>query len=255
MKKKLILGIVAVVLALTLAVAGTLMLFTATSEKVTNVVTIGNASILLGEDGDGEDNDEGGMTWDNTVPGDKLIKEPWVKNTGTIPVYVKVEGIFTITAPDSILKNGYWAKLQDLYLELAGDPEAAQALFADYFKDIIVCYNDDDWDGIPLVFGADFDKLEVYAYGTWYYASGGVDGAYSDTLTPLEADAKTDPIFEGIKIPEEMPNIFQGFTFKLDLKAFAVQSDNVDPGDNDPDSWDAIFPDYDWGYGPWGYQP
>ncbi|MDR0862355.1 MAG: SipW-dependent-type signal peptide-containing protein [Oscillospiraceae bacterium] len=103
MKKKLVLGIIAAALALSLAIGGTLMLFTASTDTATNVVTLGNVKIELqewgGYDEDGdvlvtdwtkiEDGEFEGIEW-VAEPGGTINKHTQVENTGANAAYVAV---------------------------------------------------------------------------------------------------------------------------------------------------------------------
>lgn len=86
MKKKIITLSLAVALAATAVIGGTLAYFTDT-EKKENIFTVGNVEIELTEpnwDASGEE--EAGTVY----PGEPLAKDPTVKNTGANPCFVRV---------------------------------------------------------------------------------------------------------------------------------------------------------------------
>ncbi len=82
-KRNLVLGSV-VVLAALLVVGGTMAWFTAESDPVENKFTAGKVEIELHDDFP-----EDGIS--NVNPGDEHSKVVYVENTGTIPIYVRVE--------------------------------------------------------------------------------------------------------------------------------------------------------------------
>jgi flagellar basal body-associated protein FliL len=221
MKKKLILGILASALSLTLAISGTLMLFTATSETATNVVTLGNASIKMQEakaddpdtdanEGEYQDVTEGFELnfGTNVVPGAKLTKKPRVVNTGTVPVYVYVEGTI-------IAKKG-----EDVLDLTTGDPLDKE--------DSAQVYQD-----LRSVIASVVSNVKP----GWVYEDGNGAGGYfvyadaSGKLTSLSADDETSDIFDTVIIPSAVGNALAGYEISLQLKAYAVQSENNDAKD------------------------
>jgi predicted ribosomally synthesized peptide with SipW-like signal peptide len=250
MKTKLVLGILAAAASLSLAVGGTLMLFTDTSKEATNVVTLGNADIELQEATTDDKNYYGaeggawtvsddayttvseafpGITYkSNAVPGDAFAKAPRVVNEGSVPVYVKVEGALTITPP----ADAPWGEIN----EIIGTDYAG--IFGEYFGNVVLGYNDANWDGAPVTVDTSVSGV-ITVSGTWYYATGGI-GDYG-TLAVLAPDGATAPIFTGIALPVEIPNAFKDFEFSFDLTAYAVQSDNNAPAGNTAEAFEDVF--------------
>lgn len=91
MKKKIMSLCLVVALAAVTVVGGSLAYFTANDAK-TNDLTVGNAAIELQE-----------PNWDadkatDMYPGETVVKDPQVKNTGKNPVYVRI----TVTDPEDV---------------------------------------------------------------------------------------------------------------------------------------------------------
>jgi predicted ribosomally synthesized peptide with SipW-like signal peptide len=201
MKTKLVLGILAAALSLSLAIGGTLMLFTAQSDEATNVVTLGTADIELWEN-DGVDDTQDGITVIDAVPNTDIPKKPFVKNVGTVPVYVYVEGVLTVTdGTDAV----------DL---------TADSLAAEQVQSILDTVGAGDlgvnWRGAAtdLTYAAD-----GIITGTYYLAN-------DSGLVSLDAEETTNYIFEQVSIPSTVGNALSGYTITLELKAYAVQSEN-----------------------------
>jgi predicted ribosomally synthesized peptide with SipW-like signal peptide len=123
MKKKLLLGILASAIALTLAVGGTFMLFTSTSD-VQNVATFGNLEVELWEEGpDGETNE--GIDYGEIVPGDELQKEPFFRHTSGVEAYLRM--IVTVTVEDSNEEFGQWRVADQILHDLPINAPTANA--------------------------------------------------------------------------------------------------------------------------------
>jgi predicted ribosomally synthesized peptide with SipW-like signal peptide len=267
LKTKLVLGILAAALSLSLAIGGTLMLFTAESEVATNVVTLGNAKIALQEATSSDQNyyDSEGKAWDvleggktelegyktvgvtygegadaqkfdgidfgkNVVPGAAFAKAPRVVNTGSVPVYVKVEGVFTITAPGGYTEDDWKAVTE----------ESVLGLFYSRFDKVVLGYDDENWDGITVTVEKDTTDKKAYITGTWYYTEDKTGSVYG-TLKSLEAGKATEPIFTGIQLPIGTPNEFADFGFSFDLTAYAVQSENNAPVGIGAEAHESVF--------------
>ena len=172
-KKKTAALIFALALIVVLGVAGTLMLFTNHSEQATNVVTLGDAKIVMmekGGEGDAKNayvtigeileagtqnertftgieltkDDQGNVP----VAGSTIVKKPLVKNTGTIPVYL-------FTQMDLTAWNG-----QNQKINLKDSTDAAK-YFEDYNGDTI--YNQVDTNLILADLAASFgDQVNWY---------------------------------------------------------------------------------------------
>jgi hypothetical protein len=268
MKKKLILGLVASTLALTLAVGGTLMLFTAQSETATNVVTLGNVAIKMQErkNDSGADSDwtditktNTGLTYDAASPGDVLGKQPRVVNTGDIPVYVKVAAEIVFKGDDgteldwdaktAIINSAVeYADLGELpavpsyqpgYNELS-DTDKAQIQKNYAFLGLVLPTVDENWFGAPVTVDA-----EGHFVGTWYYAkrTEGTLGLIDLTNIAGETQANaTSPIFKSFTIPLGVANNAQEVEISLNLIAYAVQSKNTTPGTS-IETWEELFGD------------
>jgi predicted ribosomally synthesized peptide with SipW-like signal peptide len=162
MKKRLVLGILAAVLSLTLGIGGTLMFFSDVSETATNVVTLGEVSGLLAEsdldnatfsietkggdykivgleyagekftgltdfmvnrDGDPNTGVDGKESF--AAPGDSFVKKPLVYNDGELGAYVMVRAILRVKEA-----SGGYMSLDNVFDELqkAGIIENASEL-------------------------------------------------------------------------------------------------------------------------------
>ncbi len=86
MKKKIVTLSLAVALAATAVIGGTLAYFTDTEEKE-NIFTVGNVEIELTEPNWDASGEEEAKT---VYPGEPLAKDPTVENTGANPCFVRV---------------------------------------------------------------------------------------------------------------------------------------------------------------------
>ena len=106
--------------------------------------------------------------------------------------------------------------------------------------------------------GFDYYYADVYDWGTttppWIAQHGTLIAV--DSPKQNASDHETEPLFEFISIPLELPNLFQSFIFDVEIIAFAVQADNYDGQSyTTPSEWSSLFPSYpvdDWMYGVWG---
>ncbi|MDR3277450.1 MAG: M73 family metallopeptidase [Oscillospiraceae bacterium] len=217
MKKKLVLGIVAAALSLSLAVGGTLMLFTAQTETATNVVTLGNVNIQLEETKTPNDTDSWkvinatnntGLTF-NGLPGDTIEKHARVtsgEKSADAYIYVKAEfSVKTSTAATAKVNIQTWA---------GSDPNRL-AIIQGFLDSIVLTTGTSDrW------FGGSHTLGET-AIGNFYYTA--VDG---NSLKVLESGASTSDIFKSITLPNWITTEFEGYVLTLDLTAYAVQADN-----------------------------
>ena len=209
----------AVLLAVLTAGGGTLMLFTDTSETSTNVMVAGSAKIGLFEQVD--DNDDGVLDSSDALidasdsangadlgtirPGDTILKKPWVSNKGDTDVYVAIEVIF-------YSDDDAWMKRQEQQLVLPGE----FLLNLDYNRFNWLCT-----DFNPI------DNGEKWQAIYYYVDNGGNPAILSATKSPSGEDAVTPALFEQIDIPAYWDNDIHGDKFKLEIKAYAVQSDNT----------------------------
>ncbi|MGI6029125.1 MAG: TasA family protein [Candidatus Heteroscillospira sp.] len=86
--KKRIAAAALIVLILALFAYGTTAFINAEG-RATNVITTGTIEMSLTEEGDGTPI-EGGMKFENVMPGQTLAKKPVVENTGTQDFYLRV---------------------------------------------------------------------------------------------------------------------------------------------------------------------
>jgi predicted ribosomally synthesized peptide with SipW-like signal peptide len=263
-KTKLVLGILAATLTLALAIGGTLMLFTASTEAATNVVTLGNLNdnniklqeyvdedgseanprapgyANVGEDyngtneqattipGTGEQEDQNLFTGldfgDTVVPNTTLEKRPRVYNDSNIPVYVMVTG-------ELIVQNAAGDVVEWDDLTVAEKTELQLILKSVGSGDLGA-----NWRGTATASNTD-GNLE----GIYYLANA------NGILVALAAKTATEDIFQTVKIPEEVTSLISGYKISLKLTAYAVQSDNFDnqvgedPNVIDIDDLKAIF--------------
>jgi predicted ribosomally synthesized peptide with SipW-like signal peptide len=233
LKTKLVLGILAAAVSLSLAIGGTLMLFTAQSGPATNVVTLGNADIAL-QEAQVDTSEEGAVITDanyatvgenefsgivfekNFVPGDTVYKQPRVKNTGNVPVYVYVEG--TLSVKDAENQGFSFADFN--YDPDSDDFDATSAAGQlALILSSVVGHDADGW----LATGMSTDSANNLT-GTWYYAT---ETNNVIALTSLASEEATGNIFEKITIPfDTVGNALAGYVISLELKAYAVQSEN-----------------------------
>jgi hypothetical protein len=238
MKKKLILGILAAALSLTLAISGTLMLFTATTEEdpATNVVTLGNAAIQMWEHdgtlntkpqmigGKYEDEEQlpkgtyvddvfKGIDFDVVAPGASLNKKTYVENTGDVNVYVYVKGVLKLYD-----EEGNPVDLNDLDDDVLAQVAAiSKTLDADDLGD--------NWYGSGGY--AQLNSNGEYE-GYYYRVNSEEDEGETGTLLPLAVGATTGSIFKNpIVIPATtVGNALANYKFEFVLTAYAVQSDH-----------------------------
>lgn len=202
-KKKLFVAALAICLVAIISM-GTLAWFT-DSDDVTNKFMIAESdddtaddifSVDVWEkDEDGnvydEKDNEGGITYDDILPGDKLVKDVFVENTGYYAQYIRA----TVTVSDGIA----WANVLG---KVPADVE---------LSDIVYGLNTDGLYGI----------VSKYENGKLIY-----ELYYKDALTA----GKTINVFDGVKIPESMTAeqaVKFDNAFTIDVNATAVQTENV----------------------------
>jgi predicted ribosomally synthesized peptide with SipW-like signal peptide len=204
MKKRIALVALSIVLVFSLAIGGTLMLFTAESKVATNVVTTGTADILLKEwdviEGKYVDVTEDktftlkGDTYGTLVDGDNIVKRPQVENTGDADVYLYVE--VSILAP-----NG-WSS------------DKIAAAFAD--SNITFNYTD-DWHGITPV------PTETGIKGGFFYVT-----ERAGYLRALESGKTSSDVFESLTGAIDLPAELEGQDISIAVKAYGLQANNND---------------------------
>jgi predicted ribosomally synthesized peptide with SipW-like signal peptide len=199
MKKKLILGIVAAALSLSLAVGGTLMLFTAQSEIAANVVTIGDLRISLWESGKVGNEDiskqqigvDGfkGINYGDVLPGESLDKVPTEKHDGGVAAYLRVVADVKVT--DKV--SGAAFTIADLNPLINAD-ERYWGVY-DYITALVdgTAASNANWTY------AQTGKQSAGAIrsGYFYYT----DGA-NGYLAKFENETETAPVFEKLNIPK-----------------------------------------------------
>lgn len=216
MKKKMILGILAAVLSLTLGISGTLMLFTDASESATNIVTLGKAEIKLYENTTDEfdsatESDGGNRTFSNAdgeapAPGDTVEKYAFVENAGTVDVYVYVKGEFSAKYADGSP------------VDFTATDDTTKAILADIQLILDEIEYNTGW--IP---GQTETPTASGITGYYYYATNDSGQLNFDVL---DAGEHTDSIFKKIEIPLDVDNYLAGAELSLKLTAYAVQADN-----------------------------
>jgi predicted ribosomally synthesized peptide with SipW-like signal peptide len=213
MKKRIALVALSAVLVFSLTIGGTLMLFTAQSEKATNVVTVGDLGIDLYENGTKVDAAYTGLEFDNAAPGVDLDKRPTVKHTGGVDAYVRVKATLHVYAPDGTeiydgVDHGY-ANLLTNAVMINGTQSApytnptlknAAAYLAGLynFNNITLGNNwvfEPDLPRSVKVLGTQYNVPTAAYTGYFYY----IDDA-SQALKTLSGDAETQAVFDKISL-------------------------------------------------------
>ena len=251
----------AVVMVLTsaLTVAGTLAYLTDRDSKQ-NVFSTGDIDIALNEEvgvvgtGATVTETETGHSYDGVMPGDKLVKEVTVENTGSNDAYVRV--IVTVNNAGKI-NNA----IDEFYEAKGYSAEEIQAIYDYVFDGWGLNYTKTDADGNATgmrltITGEDMpegvshvdsvktiDEYAQFYKGNWFGEQSDIipfDGYYTkdmDTYTIRyvyymfleEGDSVT--LFNGLNAPREFVReqlaMFEGLT--IDVVAEAIQADNI-PG-------------------------
>ncbi|MDR0852507.1 MAG: M73 family metallopeptidase, partial [Clostridiales Family XIII bacterium] len=201
MKKKVTLGVLAIVLVLALAISGTLMLFTDTSDTATNVVTTGNVKIELQEKGNNIvdwtkiDASFTGIDWIDVAPGTEIDKYTRVVNKGSLDAYLRVKATVTLPASAS-----------------PAIISAIQGLLAD---NSVLVAEANGYTFVPTAAGDD-------TVGYWYYT-----GTANRTSLAIFAPNAVAELVNPLTIPKTWGNEFQDLDFSIDFVAEAVQADNI----------------------------
>ena len=204
MTKKKIFAISLIVCAIAILSLGTLAWFTA-QDSVENTFMVGNTNVpadeVFGIDawetvdgvefGKGEEND-GGKTYMEILPGDKYNKVPVLENTGIHPQFVRA----TVTVTDA----GVWK-------------EAIGGIYWFEWENFFEGKDDGQWVIDSAVYNPDSDEIKYVLY-------------YQKILAP---DAVTEQIFDTVKIPtgltvEQAAKIVD---FKVSIYGEAIQSENL----------------------------
>jgi predicted ribosomally synthesized peptide with SipW-like signal peptide len=253
MKKRIALVALSIVLVFSLAIGGTLMLFTAQSETATNVVTLGNIDADLQETEESSpveadwktiDGTYTGITFGPQQPGATLTKKARVANTGDNAFYAAIDGKITFKKGTTKLE---WSEVTAIInetltaagipLATTGTPAEKQAANNYKFLGLILQVTDADPNGVvdDNWFGSSIVATDAEFFGTWFYVED------ADNLKSVASGAKTDSLFDGdLKIPLSLSDKAEGVTISLELTAYAVQSDNVTPGSTVA-GWNTLF--------------
>ena len=274
MFKKIIALMLVAVISVSAGVAGTLAYLTDSDEKQ-NVFTTGDISIALNEKvgvvgtGATVTETEDGATYTGVMPGDKLVKEVTVENTGSNDAYIRV----LVTLNNALEIN----KAIDYVYEKAGYSAAeVQAVYDYVFDGWGINYNPrpgfsgksdargviDGTYGLPEhVLHVDFSKTtngssligatNLFIAGRekagqyWVDGPGSYDGYYTKNMEDYEIcyayylylpAGESTTLFNGLKAPREFDKdqlaMFNGLT--IDVVAEAIQADNI-PGYNPTD--------------------
>jgi hypothetical protein len=233
--------VITAVLVIALAVTGTLMFFTATTETATNVVTIGGLNVVLEEsDDDGltyqliGPNGISGLNYADAAPGDVLKKRPRINNKGKLGIYAYMEleiKVMDTTDPS----NPVQVTITEQTNGVAG---AAMAHYFDYdqFKSAGVV--DPVKVGLywqnsviaPIVADAAANGWYAIPASRYHYSPSGsvvVGFFYADAttgLTEVGATTETTPLFDDYTVPTDLPDSFAGHNVELLLKGYAVSS-------------------------------
>jgi predicted ribosomally synthesized peptide with SipW-like signal peptide len=280
MKKRIALVGLSIVLVFSLAVGGTLMLFTAKTDIATNVVTTGNITAALQEtstddawqtigkkypgahqtNGAYNGNTFTGIKFGNVMPGDKLDKQARVVNTGTNPFYAAIDGVITFTNADGVLT---WSEVYPLINKAIANAGYKDADFKDSDGNQLTgaelqAARNYAFLGIVLQNGASLGSnwfgSEVVAHepetltaaakftGTWYYydSNGTPTINGDDKLRPVDGYNATEPLFKDTLVVPDFGNEAQDITISIALTGYAVQSDNVTSGSSIA-QWEAVF--------------
>lgn len=206
MKKKNILTMVlALALVAVLAVGATLAYFT-DKDTTTNTFTMGKVDINLDESKDGKNWVEDGLDYTSIVPGDKETKIARVRvKSDSEDCYVMVTAKVT-TAEDTKLTD------DDIALLRTAVQNAIEA-------------NGDMWEVTEKTVNGEKVLQCVYK------GNGDHIAHKNDELI----------LFKEIQIPgAEFKNNTAGQSFGIELKAYAIQSDNVNGGTYADSIWDGI---------------
>jgi hypothetical protein len=254
MKKRIALVALSVVLVFSLAIGGTLMFFSAPSEKAINVVSIGNGVEIelweytpAGLDTNGFETDVfGGDTYafvdndtftginfntlldsgDYFTAGSELEKRPLVKNTGKLDVYVFAE--FVVAVPvnqDITLTPSEVDEYAQAFIDGIGFDPTTSKWYALSLDDVVV-----DYDSVG-------NTLTIK--GGFFYSVG--DG--TQTLGVLAVDEVTPDIITGYTIPWDVDKFTEN-SLQLDITAYALQADGntiETVGGNHYEEWIAAF--------------
>lgn len=192
MKKKILALCLVVVLAATAVIGGTLAYFTDT-EEATNTFTIGNIDITLDEEKPGADGErtDGGIAYENVMPGVAYAKDPVVTNIGDNDAYVRVK----VT-----VQNGA------TWLELFGE-ETVEENFAALINNTL----GDDWE-IAEVEAVEGDIVATLNYTELLPAGEAAPAVFTEVMIPAAL--------------EDVTIISEDGGFSIDVVAEAIQAES-----------------------------
>lgn len=156
-----------------------------------------------------------GYDYKEILPGDKLVKEPFVRNTGFYDQYIRV----TLTISDATA----WINAVGIDFKIE-----------DVFED----FDATKWNHIEKKIEGEPDTITYVLY-----YNGILDG--DDTTNDTPADVNQVTLFTHVNIPEsltqEQAAAFKG-DFSIDIKADAVQTENVVPAGTAAEdaAWEAF---------------
>lgn len=197
-KKRLILSVAACIMALSMAVGGT-MAYMTDSETATNTVTVGKVSIDLEEPGyPGNDSEE----VKNIIPNQKIVKDPLLENTGnnTALVYLRVE------VP------------KENFTELQEDGTTGEKKLQELFKLKGISSN---WELIKTETTTTEDGKEKTSYVYAY-------------KKPLEPGTKSDKLFEKVQMKNAVENDLSGNAEDIIITGCAIQATDIPDVDLTP---------------------
>lgn len=224
MSKKKLLSLALVIIMIATLSFGTLAWFTDSDEVTNDFLVAGSEdsdpdeifSVDVWEDSEGEENEDGGYTYENILPGDKLTKVVNVENTGSYDQYIRV----TIEISDAI---------------------AWQNALGENFNDetLMACFDGYD----PELWRHETSKVDTAANViriTMYY-NGGAKGSYG-----IVAPGDVVTVFTAVNIPasltQEQAAAFAG-GFEITVTADAVQTENlgIDTANTICDAYEAFL--------------
>lgn len=142
-----------------------------------------------------------GFDYKDILPGDKLVKEPFVRNTGYYDQYIRV----TVTISDAT------AWINAMGVDFA-------------IEDVFTGYDASKWNNISKVIEGESDTITYVLY-----YNGILDGTDTENDT-TSGTANQVTLFTHVNIPETLTQVqaaaFKG-NFSIDIKAEAVQTENV----------------------------
>ncbi len=207
MKKRGILSVLIIVLAIVAVGGATMAWFTDQSDPIENVFTAGTVIIKAGEE-----ITAGKDTMDNWNPGDCAKKEFTITNKGTksIELRGKIETQWYVWTGDEEDKVPYDSEDPDpRWEEWTPDHDGE-----DYDDAVVVTFdaaNSGNWSEDPN------------EPGIWYYADGPIDGTFDDQ-TETEVKLTLDVCLDGPKAD----NQYQGKVFTLTATFQAIQASHAD---------------------------